>query len=76
MTAVIKRFFLYLLIPLMTLLRPLFPAWSVAYDQLPVDFRVESVSDLYAPAEATGAGVCEYPAVIQLRCQQNAADNG
>ena len=70
------RILLCFLVTLMTILRPIFPAWNVAYARLPVTFRVESVSDVYAPAAGTDARVCEYPSVVQLCCQKNAADNG
>ena len=40
---------------------------------LPVGFSVERVSEVFA---ADGADVREYPTVIQLRHQPNAADNG
>ena len=71
-----KRILFSCLLALMTLLRPIFPAWNVAYSRLPVSFSVENVSDIYMPAEKDGAGVCEYPTIIQLCCQKNAEDNG
>ena len=71
-----KKVLFSVLVALMTLLRPIFPAWNIAYDRLPVSFCIESVSDIYTPAETEGANVCEYPTIIQLHCQKNAADNG
>ena len=71
-----KKVLFSVLVALMTLLRPIFPAWNIAYDRLPVSFCVESVSDIYTPADPENANVCEYPTIIQLHCQKNAADNG
>ena len=71
-----KKILFSVLAALMTLLRPIFPAWNFAYDQLPVSFRVESASDVYAPAQADGAPVVEYPTVIRLCHQKDTANNG
>ena len=71
-----RRAFLYCLTAVMTLFRPVFPAWNAAYTDLPVTFQVDCVADVYAPDSQTGSGVCEYPAIVQLCCQQNAQDNG
>ena len=71
-----KRILFSFLIVLMTLLRPIFPAWNFAYSRLPVSFDIEGVSDVYTPFEKEGANVCEYPTILQLCCQKNDEDNG
>ena len=71
-----KRVLFCILMAAITLFRGIFPAWNIAYDRLPITFHVDSVSDMYLPARTSDAPVCEYPSLIQLRCQKNAADNG
>lgn len=48
---------------------------SFDYDTLPIRFEIESVSDVYVPAN-NSANVAEYPTVIRLCHQKNEADNG
>lgn len=71
-----RRVLFYCILAVMTVLRPIFPAWNFAYRQLPVTFRVDRVSDIYTPDASGGAPVCEYPTLIRLCCQKDPADNG
>ena len=68
--------FFRLLIFLLTALRAVIPSMgdaNVAYERLPVGFSVERQSEIFAPE---GDTVCEYPTLIRLAHQKNAADNG
>ncbi len=60
-----------------TVLRVFFPNFdaNISYDKLPIKFEVESVSDIYVPAD-NSANVAEYPTIIKLCHQKNEADNG
>ena len=66
----------YIVVALLTVFRTLFGFdTNIPYDKLPVDFTVESVSDVYVPSDEN-ANVSEYPTIIKLRHQKNEADNG
>ena len=66
----------YIVVALLTVFRTLFGFdTNIAYDKLPIDFTVESVSDVYVPSDEN-ANVSEYPTIIKLRHQKNEAENG
>ncbi len=49
---------------------------SIDYDNLPIDFQVESVNDVYVPEDENSTVVSEYPTIIKLAHQKNEEDNG
>ena len=49
---------------------------SINYNNLPVDFQVESVNDVYVPTDKNSTVVSEYPTIIKLSHQKNKEDNG
>lgn len=44
--------------------------------ELPISFDIESVNDVFVPADENSTNVCEYPTVIRLEHQKNNEDNG
>lgn len=65
------------LLALLTVFGTLFPnvGLNFEYKHLPIEFEIESVNDIYVPAD-NNANVVEYPSIIKLRHQKNEADNG
>ncbi len=64
------------LLSLLTVFGTLFPiGLNFDYKHLPIEFKVETVSDIYVPAD-NNSNVVEYPSIIKLRYQKNDADNG
>ncbi len=49
---------------------------SIDYDNLPIDFQVESVNDVYVTSDKNSTVVSEYPTIIKLSHQKNESDNG
>lgn len=73
-----KMIFFRLTLMLITVIQSIIPfcdSINMPYNMLPVNFEVESVSDIYVPAD-NSANVSEYPTVIRLCHQKNDADNG
>lgn len=72
-----KNCILSILLSLLTFFGSFFQIRSaIPYCLLPVDFEVESISDIYAPADINSTEVVEYPTVIKLCHQKNDEDNG
>ncbi len=71
-----KLFIYKLLVILLTVFRSIIPFdYNIGYDMLPINFEIESVSDVYTPADGN-ANVAEYPTIIKLCHQKNSEDNG
>ena len=68
-----------LILSLLTFFRAVFPfcgSVNLDYGMLPITFDVESVSDIFVPADPDNTNVCEYPTIIKLCHQKNDEDNG
>lgn len=62
-----KMIFFKLTLILLTVIRAVFPFdFNISYNKLPITFEIESVSDIYAPADKNSTNVCEYPTVMRL----------
>lgn len=62
---------------LLTFFRAVFPfTGNIGYDKLPINFKIESISDIYVPDDEKSKNVHEYPTIIKLCHQQNEKDNG
>ncbi len=71
------NFFFNLLVILMTVFGLVFPnANNVKYNNLPINFEVQSVTDIYVPSDKNSTNVQEYPSLIRLCHQKNEEDNG
>lgn len=73
-----KMIFFRLTLILLTVFRTVFPFYgniNMDYDNLPITFEIESVSDIYVPSD-NSSNVSEYPAIIRLCHQKNNEDNG
>ena len=59
------------LLALLTVFGTLFPnaGLNFEYKHLPIEFEIESVRDIYVPAD-NNANVVEYPSIIKLRHQR------
>ena len=66
-----------ILLALLTVFGTLFPGAGLnfEYKHLPIEFKVESVNDIYVPAD-NNANVVEYPSIMKLCYQKNEADSG
>lgn len=71
-----SNFFFKILVFLVTIIGFIFPSANIGYDRLPVNFKIQSISDVCIPSGENDTTVREYPTVIMLNHQKNAADNG
>lgn len=74
-----KSFFFRLGLILLTIFITIFPCCdnlNFNYKDLPVNFEIENVSDIYVPTDENSTVVSEYPTIIKLCHQKNAEDNG
>ncbi len=73
-----KMIFFRLTLIMLTFIRVIFPFcdnMNINYDNLPIAFEPESVSDIYVPSD-NSSNVSEYPTIIKLCHQKNNEDNG
>lgn len=74
-----KNIFFRLALILLTVFITVFPCFNnlnFEYDDLPISFEVENVSEIYAPTDENSTVVSEYPTIIKLCHQKNEDDNG
>ncbi len=73
MSRIIFNFIVFLL----TVFNSVFPfSANICYNKLPINFEIESISDVYIPEDLNSENVQEYPTVIKLCHQKNENDNG
>lgn len=74
-----KKIFFRLTLILLTAFITIFPCFdnlNFNYKDLPINFEIESISEIYTPTDKSSTVVSEYPTIIKLCHQKNEEDNG
>ncbi|MBQ8209425.1 MAG: hypothetical protein IJZ35_02440 [Clostridia bacterium] len=71
-----KKKSFYLAIALLMVFVTVFTSCGSLNNKLPIEFDIESVNDIYVPADENSTNVQEYPTIIRLCHQKNNEDNG